>query len=234
LSIATLRSNIKALARESKDALDEASAENVQANVIAARVARIDIDTQTRLASANASAVKATSLAARSQKSAHRAAEVSLHSADLAQQAAQNASVSQREALAAAVKAHVYRLADQTMSAIQAALAQVSEQASVFIACSPGLEEVCGQLASAFRAAGLDPTVRPGASFYTGGLDADPLMRTANSNVSVGYMIPYAQAARAIARALTEAGLRTGLTPFSATTIKPNIEINFLYVGATP
>lgn len=81
-------------------------------------------------------------------------------------------------------------------------------------------------------AAGVDPQVRPGASFFTAGFDANPLAATENPNVS--YMSAFAKAGRGIYEALSSAGLRVALEAFSPNTVSPNLEINFDYVGAPP
>lgn len=103
--------------------------------------------------------------------------------------------------MAAAVKAHVYRLPQTTIAAIKAALSSLPSTTSVFIACANGLEEMCGQLTSAARSVGIDPTVREGQAFLSAGFDADPLARTPNPNITIAFMARYASAAHAIDRA---------------------------------
>lgn len=232
--IAKLRITTAALAKESQSALDAANSENIRAKANSAEVARLNSDTQRRLSNTDRLVKRSAKIAASSQQIAERAAQDASKSREIAQRAASNALASEHAAMAAAVKAHVYRLPQTTIAAIKAALSSLPSTTSVFIACANGLEEVCGQLTSAARSVGIDPTVREGQAFLSAGFDADPLARTPNPDITIAFMARYASAAHAIDRAVAEAGLLTELVAFPPNTVKPNLEINLLYVAATP
>ncbi len=232
--LARLRTGMESLAMESQDALKMANAEDQRAKQISASVAQLNNETQRRLHVTNSLARQAAMLAGESQESAQRAADIASRSKALAQVAANNAFASQQAAVAAAVKARVYRLPDQTIAAIISSVRGLANNTTVFIACAPGLELACSQLASAFRTVGLDPTVRPAVSFFSAGLDANPLARTPNPNITVGYMQTLFAAAQSVDRALVEAGLHSELVAFPENTVSPNLEILFHYVGDAP
>lgn len=233
--IGKLRRTTATLAKESKGALAAAEAENFRAKKISMEVAKLSSDTRMRVAKTDSMAKAAASNALASQNIARGASKSAAASKTVALVAASSARESEKEAVAAAIKAHVYRLPDGVITSIEAALAGLQKSTRAFIACAPGLEEVCGQLAAAFRSAHINPTVRVSASFWTVGYyDADPLARTDNPNIYVAYMPSYAEAAQGIKAAFARAGLRADLSHLPANTGNPSIEILFHYAGAAP
>lgn len=222
------------LRAQSNGALDEAKSANAEARRISGEVIRLNGDTRRRLLKTDTLAKASALQAEASQRFAQHSAVSARASEIAARQSASNAAESRTEAVAAAVHAHVYRLPDHTIAKIESIMADSSKTTTVFIACSSGLEDVCRQLGTAFRAAGIDPTVRPGASFFTAGFDAKPLARTDNPNVTVSYMSAFEKVGRGISEALSSAGLRVGVEAFASHTLAPNLEINFDYVGTPP
>ena len=233
-AIRSLRSSVKMLARESHDATNLASAANKLASDELAKIEKLNSGTQGRVLIANKIAHQAEQVAGKSRESAQSALTSADKSRELSQASAERALESRRAALAAAIKAHVYRIPAASILAINESISRIPISSSVYIACVPGLEEVCGQLASSFRSQHIEPNVQPAAPLLVPGFDADPLAKTTNSNVVIAFMTPYQETAHGIASALESAGLRIDLVQLPVNAIKPNLQISFLYIGRAP
>ncbi|HKU82224.1 MAG TPA: hypothetical protein VJP76_08650 [Candidatus Tumulicola sp.] len=139
-------------------------------------------------------------------------------------------SKTERTAEQAAKEAAVYRIPD----GVSARIAQVLSNESAgraSVACAPGLQAACGDLARLFKAAKWQVRSTLGASFYGGGVFDAPSSNNGPTGIYVWYGTGRERLAQQLADALSGIGVHaeTKVEPKSFQPT-PDISINIVFV----